>query len=653
MQQDKDNERYFPSEEEHRVLIAKLKEYFTYQERSNDRKNVVNVTYDLLKDNYNHWNPSNIRLWFNNNKTTYIGKDPVRIPTPRITPIKPVDPNLPQLPLPPDPMPIIITAPEPIPNIEPPKPTFLNKPEYIEDPFLNNAPDFPDIPPPQVKFNHMEANEITISIDEPKSDDLPEIPTNIEEIDQYKYHCYDALKSLYRNIKISGQNDPEDRLNEQIKIEERFGQCIDALRKITDEVYSPDPVAKHIEAQLTKQIQRQVSTTTATFASEGRIPSSSRKTIDLEQTSPNVFFAKNQEALLRRVQNNETLYAIYHGDCQQTKNDVNGILCSTVNNRGDIFYIYFNKMQRCYMIAHGDVEAPTGFFKEATSMMFDYTNNLVWAAGDCRVKAYKPDTLACVDTLNAGANWISSSSIASWQGQIVMGSDKLIAVWQSKPMANPKVTMIKNKNNEEVAKANGLDLDKIEWTGGRRTNVTFAPSNQVSHISTICPVGNYLAIGSYDHHAIHLMNNEGNTVGRLIGHTAGITCLLSTDEKTLYSGSLDKTVKRWDVEKMYSTLHLIRHGGPITCLTAGVIDDHTFLFSGGKDNCIRGWDVTNLSALFEARSGTQTPISVHFIPSLRELVFVTKENTEQVAMSTPGINDQNVINEYVFFGTKK
>ena len=82
MTQEKGEQRYFPTQEELAILVPKLKEYFQLPERSNERKAVVNQTYEAVKDlNPAHWTSSKIRLWFNNNKNVYSGENQRRIPT--------------------------------------------------------------------------------------------------------------------------------------------------------------------------------------------------------------------------------------------------------------------------------------------------------------------------------------------------------------------------------------------------------------------------------------------------------------------------------------------------------------------------------------------------------------------------------------------
>lgn len=65
--------RYIPNTAEFPILVPSLKEYFSLRERSNERKELVNKTYEKLKAiNPDHWSPTKVRLWFNNNKSVYL-----------------------------------------------------------------------------------------------------------------------------------------------------------------------------------------------------------------------------------------------------------------------------------------------------------------------------------------------------------------------------------------------------------------------------------------------------------------------------------------------------------------------------------------------------------------------------------------------------
>jgi hypothetical protein len=65
--------RYHPNPQEQRVLIQGLRNYFSLPERSPIRNKVAHDVSDFLRHFSPHWTHRAVRLWFNNNKHTYLG----------------------------------------------------------------------------------------------------------------------------------------------------------------------------------------------------------------------------------------------------------------------------------------------------------------------------------------------------------------------------------------------------------------------------------------------------------------------------------------------------------------------------------------------------------------------------------------------------
>ena len=72
----------------------------------------------------------------------------------------------------------------------------------------------------------------------------------------------------------------------------------------------------------------------------------------------------------------------------------------------------------------------------------------------------------------------------------------------------------------------------------------------------------------------------------LKGHGDWVFCL-ALNGTTLFSGSLDETIKVWDVQSGECRRTLTGHGGSVRCLAL----NGTTLFSGSRDKTIKVWDV--------------------------------------------------------------
>lgn len=91
-------------------------------------------------------------------------------------------------------------------------------------------------------------------------------------------------------------------------------------------------------------------------------------------------------------------------------------------------------------------------------------------------------------------------------------------------------------------------------------------------------------IASSDDQSIKICNNEG-VKHVFTGHQGGIWAFMANDQY-LVSGSTDKTVRIWDINKVYCIKVLKGHRSTIRCLKI----TEKFIISGSRDSEIRVWN---------------------------------------------------------------
>jgi len=103
---------------------------------------------------------------------------------------------------------------------------------------------------------------------------------------------------------------------------------------------------------------------------------------------------------------------------------------------------------------------------------------------------------------------------------------------------------------------------------------------------------------------------------RLEGHTGAVMCLDATSDGTeLISGSVDHSVRVWDVESGRCRARVAGHSRSVHCLTLGKAQPHgpPVLFTGSRDHTIKLWDLRSSECLYTLRghTGSVTCIGAH------------------------------------------
>jgi hypothetical protein len=117
--------------------------------------------------------------------------------------------------------------------------------------------------------------------------------------------------------------------------------------------------------------------------------------------------------------------------------------------------------------------------------------------------------------------------------------------------------------------------------------------------------------------------------GMFVGHVGAVTCVaLSTDGKTLVSGSGDKTIIVWDVRSGQQRATLKGHTDAVTSVALSG-DDKT-LVSGSADKTINVWDVGTGKERSTLKGHAESVTSVALSGDGKILVSGSEDNTVKV-----------------------
>ncbi|KAG8741982.1 hypothetical protein FRC10_002140 [Ceratobasidium sp. 414] len=125
--------------------------------------------------------------------------------------------------------------------------------------------------------------------------------------------------------------------------------------------------------------------------------------------------------------------------------------------------------------------------------------------------------------------------------------------------------------------------------------------------AALSPNGRLLAFSSGDR--IEVKNIETNTPSpTLHGHWKDIQCLaFSFDNRHIASGSMDQTVRLWDVGTGTTIVKPLRaHSGAV--ISVSFSRDGRLVVSGSEDCAIRIWDSTTGALLYKQLQGHQNPV---------------------------------------------
>lgn len=455
---------------------------------------------------------------------------------------------------------------------------------------------------------------------------LPEIPSELkaDDVDTFKYKLYkNHLRDCYSYLRKLKVFTPSERLRHQQEIEERFVHILTLFNRIgITNILSKDPTGTNVQL---RRINRMFSITTRQYNDE--TPGNFEPQILKENE-----FISYPKALQPPRTIEPSLRPFYYGkyDERLVLNLRNIEVAAFNPDTGTFMTVVYGSNQKIFKLVQGGKEAnhPTGFFARPNSMIIH--DRICYIQGDVRIKAFDTVTLECIDTMHIRDDIIRRSALAIWDDKIVVGFDHFLYFY---PLSDDSAKSKKpnqqlEKRYSDFAQRNGIELRLVDWTYGRsRQKKSDIIDNQITNITCLLALGDYLVVASESYPVMHLYNKNGEIVSRLIGHTMGISCLYPYKDGSdmFFSGSLDSTIKLWSVELGVAQISFLDNSEKITSLATAEILNHTFLFSGARSSIIHVWDVDSKKPTFEI------DVTHDFYPSLMD--FVTDDSSLTIIAS--------------------
>ncbi len=235
------------------------------------------------------------------------------------------------------------------------------------------------------------------------------------------------------------------------------------------------------------------------------------------------------------------------------------------------------------------------------------------SAGAGKIRVWDPQSGKERDSLQGGDKTVSSVSILSEDrlASAEMGSSE-VDIWD--PLAGKHVSSIETGKNigivhgfspsilavapsatgrgsSEGDESRALDLWDIE----RRKLLGSIPLPFT--VATMVSIsGRFLILGTYDNPVLHfdISNHRDRRNFQLKGHSRGVVSLTLLNDGILASGSLDTSIRFWDLEKQECIGVLSGHEKDVTGLVP--LTDR-YLASASQDQTIRIWDLETSSQI--------------------------------------------------------
>ncbi|MEA5523163.1 serine/threonine-protein kinase [Limnoraphis robusta] len=201
---------------------------------------------------------------------------------------------------------------------------------------------------------------------------------------------------------------------------------------------------------------------------------------------------------------------------------------------------------------------------------------------------------------------------------------------QSPVSPQPKVVQTSpisaSKNQSPVSpQPKVVQTSPIYWQNPTLVATLKGHSNIVNSVA-FSPDGRTLASGSIDN-TIKLWDVQTQReIATLTGHSCIVSSVaISPDGRTLASGSNDTTIKLWDVQTQREIATLTGHSRSV--ISVAFSPDGRTLVSGSRDKTIRLWDVQTQGEIATLTGHLDIVMSVAFSPDSRTLASGSYDHT--------------------------
>jgi hypothetical protein len=662
--------------EEQTILLREINRFFSFPKRSNERIAICNdLIPELTAASSRPWDTTKVRVWFRNNCSSYVEASEVNTVYAHkerahlVAQLKPIPTELlhPPTLLPPPPPPSPVTAflriPQltAMPGIPPPilpptlppvlaPSTLPALPLPVKRAFPKSS--FPPPPaPPATLSPKLGVRCPAAPLPTPKppaptpparvdddDDEIPRIPVvpddlDTSALDTAKFNLYHCLGDFRTFLRQYGKADDARSRIQQI-VEQRFLKVLELLR-VTLGVPEPacaDHTGIVIRHGLTKEMARQYSKATQTYLA------AKTDGDELEHNGEFVLVTKKTKVPASFPPQKRYFYlGNYDPVNGRSAAPIETVECALFV-RHELAYVCDNREVHQHQLVYRGAGIPTGFFMPATSMTVDENEDELWIAGDVRVRGFSLGNMQFNDVLWVRNEFVQTSCLTVWNDLVVLGTGNSLYTWQKRANDFAFAEKIEGPRFTEAPLHFALDPSALDWTKGRPP-LGLHFSIELPNITAVCAVGEHLAVASLDYPMIHVYGQQGGIVAlRLIGHTMGITCLMPGPEGGLFTGSVDKTMKVWNLDAGSTQMSLDRHGGRVSCMSLAGLHPAMFVVSGGADHRVRFWDLHRRCGMFQVIVGDDMyPIAVDFeIPKYR-LQIVAEKRGNPDATRAPGL----------------